>query len=231
MNSNPVFLPRRGGLCYHVVMKKKPLIIGVAGGTGSGKTTIANAIMESINHPQMVTIQHDAYYRDVSHLPLAKRALINYDHPDALETDLMVRHLRELIAGRSIEMPVYDFSTHTRLRKGIIRKPAKVIILEGILIFCEQALRDLMDVKIFVDTDSDLRFIRRLKRDIQERRRSLESVIGQYLGTVRPMHIAFVEPSRKYADIIIPEGHNPVSTALVVTMIRQRLRKGNHDES
>jgi uridine kinase len=218
-------------LCYHVVVKRKPLIIGVAGGTGSGKTTIANAIMESINHPQMVMIQHDAYYKDTGHMPLAERARINFDHPDALETDLMVRHLRELVAGRSIEMPVYDFSTHTRLRKGIIKKPAKVIILEGILIFCEQALRELMDVKIFVDTDSDLRFIRRLKRDIQERQRSLESVIGQYLGTVRPMHIAFVEPSRKYADIIIPEGHNPVSTALVVTMIRQRLRKGSHDES
>jgi uridine kinase len=217
-------------LCYHVVVKRKPLIIGVAGGTASGKTTIANAIMESINHPQMVVIQHDAYYKDVSRLPLAERARINFDHPDALETDLMVRHLRQLIAGRSIEMPVYDFSTHTRLKKGIIKKPAKVIILEGILIFCEQALRELMDVKIFVDTDSDLRFIRRLKRDIQDRQRSLESVIGQYLGTVRPMHIAFVEPSRKYADIIIPEGHNPVSTALVVTMIRQRLRKGNYDE-
>ncbi len=223
-------MPRRGRLCYHVVVKRKPLIIGVAGGTASGKTTIANAIMESINHPQMVVIQHDAYYKDVSRLPLAERARINFDHPDALETDLMVRHLRELIAGRSIEMPVYDFSTHTRLKKGIIKKPAKVIILEGILIFCEQALRELMDVKIFVDTDSDLRFIRRLKRDIQDRQRSLESVIGQYLGTVRPMHIAFVEPSRKYADIIIPEGHNPVSTALVVTMIRQRLRKGNYDE-
>ena len=223
-------MPRRGRLCYHVVVKRKPLIIGVAGGTASGKTTIANAIMESINHPQMVVIQHDAYYKDVSRLPLAERARINFDHPDALETDLMVRHLRELVAGRSIEMPVYDFSTHTRLRKGIIKKPAKVIILEGILIFCEQALRELMDVKIFVDTDSDLRFIRRLKRDIQDRQRSLESVIGQYLGTVRPMHIAFVEPSRKYADIIIPEGHNPVSTALVVTMIRQRLRKGNYDE-
>jgi uridine kinase len=217
-------------LCYHVVVKRKPLIIGVAGGTASGKTTIANAIMESINHPQMVVIQHDAYYKDVSRLQLAERARINFDHPDALETDLMVRHLRQLIAGRSIEMPVYDFSTHTRLKKGIIKKPAKVIILEGILIFCEQALRELMDVKIFVDTDSDLRFIRRLKRDIQDRQRSLESVIGQYLGTVRPMHIAFVEPSRKYADIIIPEGHNPVSTALVVTMIRQRLRKGNYDE-
>jgi uridine kinase len=212
-------------------MKRKPLIIGVAGGTASGKTTIANAIMESINHPQMVMIQHDAYYRDASHLPLAERAKINFDHPDALETDLMVRHLRELIAGRSIEMPVYDFSIYTRLKKGIVKKPAKVIIIEGILIFCEQALRDLMDVKIFVDTDSDLRFIRRLKRDIQERKRSMESVISQYLGTVRPMHIAFVEPSRKYADIIIPQGHNPVSTAMVVTMIRQRLRgEKNNDK-
>ena len=217
-------------MCYHAPMKRKPLIIGVAGGTASGKTTIANAIMERINHPQMVMIQHDAYYKDASHLPLAERAKINFDHPDALETNLMVRHLRELIAGRSIEMPVYDFSTHARLKKGIVKKPAKVIIIEGILIFCEQALRDLMDVKIFVDTDSDLRFIRRLKRDIQERQRSMESVIGQYLGTVRPMHIAFVEPSRKYADIIIPEGHNPVSTAMVVTMIRQRLHGGKNDD-
>ena len=229
-NKKNRFFASPGQLCYHVVVKRKPLIIGVAGGTASGKTTIADAIMESINHPQMVMIQHDAYYKDVSHLPLAERARINFDHPDALETGLMVRHLRELIAGRSIEMPVYDFSTHTRLRKGIIKKPAKVIIIEGILIFCEQALRDLMDVKIYVDTDSDLRFIRRLKRDIQERQRSLESVIGQYLGTVRPMHIAFVEPSRKFADIIIPEGHNPVSTAMVVTLIRQRLHKGSHDE-
>lgn len=207
-------------------MTRKPLIIGVAGGTASGKTTIANAIQDSINHPQMVMIPHDAYYKDVGHLTLAERAKINFDHPDALETDLMVRHLRELIAGRPIEMPLYDFSTHTRLPKGVIKKPAKVIIIEGILIFCEQSLRDLMDVKIFVDTDSDLRFIRRLKRDIQERQRSLDSVIGQYLGTVRPMHVSFVEPSRKYADIIIPEGHNPVSTAMVVTMIRQRLRPG-----
>ena len=214
-------------------MKRKPLIIGVAGGTASGKTTIANAIMASIasiNHPQMVMIQHDAYYRDASHLPLAERARINFDHPDALETDLMVRHLRELIAGRMIEMPVYDFSTHARLKKGIVKKPAKVIVIEGILIFCERALRELMDVKIFVDTAADPRFIRRLKRDILERRRSMDSVIGQYLGTVRPMHEAFVEPSRKYADIIIPEGQNPVSTAMVVTMIRQRLRGGGSKE-
>lgn len=211
-------------------MNRKPLIIGVAGGTASGKTTIANAIMESINHPQMVMIPHDAYYKDASAKPLSERARINFDHPDSLETDLMVLHLQELIAGRSIEMPVYDFSSHSRLKKGIVKKPAKVIIVEGILIFCEQALRDLMDVKIFVDTDSDLRFIRRLKRDIQSRQRSMESVIDQYLGTVRPMHNTFVEPSRKYADLIIPEGHNPVSTAMVVTMIRQRLSGGATEE-
>lgn len=210
-------------------MKRKPLIIGVAGGTASGKTTIANAIMERINHPQMVMIQHDAYYKDASDRPLAERAKINFDHPDSLETDLMVHHICELIAGRSIEMPVYDFATHSRLKTGIVKKPAKVIIIEGLLIFCEQALRDLMDVKIFVDTDGDLRFIRRLKRDIQERQRSMESVIYQYMETVRPMHITFVEPSRKYADIIIPEGHNPVSTAMVVTMIKHRLRGGHHD--
>lgn len=207
-------------------MKRKPLIIGVAGGTASGKTTIANAIRDAISPSPMVVIQHDAYYRDAGHLPPAERAKINFDHPDALDTDLMVQHLRELIAGRPVEMPVYDFSTHTRLTKGVVRKPAKVILIEGLLIFCERALRDLMDVKIFVDTDSDLRFIRRLKRDLEERGRSLDSVIDQYLGTVRPMHIAFVEPSRKYADIIIPEGHNPVSTALVVTMIRQHLGRG-----
>ncbi len=204
-------------------MKNKPLIIGVAGGTGSGKTTIANAIIAAIDHPDMVLIQHDAYYKDAGHLPLAERAGINFDHPDALETDLLVRHLGELVAGRPVQMPIYDFATHTRLKTGVTKTPAKVIIVEGILIFCDQALRDLMDLKIFVDTDGDLRFIRRLTRDIRERGRSLESVIAQYLGTVRPMHIAFVEPNRRYADIIIPEGHNPVSTDLVVTLVRQRL--------
>lgn len=206
-------------------MTARPLIIGVAGGTGSGKTTIANAIRTAIDHPQMALIQHDAYYRDAGHLPLDERARINFDHPDALETELLVRHLEELIAGRPVEVPVYDFATHTRRPAGTPLRPAKVVIVEGILIFCDRALRDLMDLKIFVDTDDDLRFIRRLKRDIQERGRSLDSVVAQYLGTVRPMHAAFVEPSRKYADIIIPEGHNPASTALVVTLIRQKLRE------
>ncbi len=212
-------------MCYHPRMTARPLIIGVAGGTGSGKTTIANAIRTAIDHPQMALIQHDAYYRDAGHLPLDERARINFDHPDALETELLVRHLEELIAGRPVEVPVYDFATHTRRPAGTPLHPAKVVIVEGILIFCDRALRDLMDLKIFVDTDDDLRFIRRLKRDIQERGRSLDSVVAQYLGTVRPMHAAFVEPSRKYADIIIPEGHNPASTALVVTLIRQKLRE------
>lgn len=212
-------------MCYHPRMTARPLIIGVAGGTGSGKTTIANAIRTAIDHPQMALIQHDAYYRDAGHLPLDERARINFDHPDALETELLVRHLEALIAGRPVEVPVYDFTTHTRRPAGTPLRPAKVVIIEGILIFCDPALRGLMDLKIFVDTDDDLRFIRRLKRDIQERGRSLDSVVAQYLGTVRPMHAAFVEPSRKYADIIIPEGHNPASTALVVTLIRQKLRE------
>ena len=205
-----------------------PLLLGIAGGSASGKSLVTSTLIDSLGSREVVMIEQDSYYKDFASLTVEERAKLNFDHPDSLETDLMVRHLRELIAGRAIEMPVYDFSIHSRLKKGIIKKPAKVIIIEGILIFCEQALRELMDVKIFVDTDSDLRFIRRLKRDLEERRRSLDSVIDQYLATVRPMHLAFVEPSRRYADLIIPEGHNPVSTAMVVTMIRQRLREGEH---
>ncbi len=200
--------------------RRKPLVIGVAGGSGSGKTTIANAILAQIGHPDMVMLQHDSYYRDNSGLPMAEREQINYDHPDSLETDLLIRNLRDLIAGRAVEVPVYDFTNHCRLPQGLVKKPAKVVFVEGILIFLDKKLRDLMDVKIFVDTDGDIRIIRRLLRDIQERRRTMESVIQQYLETVRPMHMQFVEPSRRYADIIIPEGHNPVSTDLVVTMIR-----------
>lgn len=201
-------------------VRKKPLVVGVAGGSGSGKTTIVNAILVQIGRPDMVMLQHDSYYRDNAHLPMAERAQINYDHPDSLETDLLIRHLRELIAGREVEVPVYDFANHCRLAKGLVKKPAKVIFVEGILIFLDKKLRDLMDVKIFVETDGDIRIIRRLLRDIRERQRTMESVIQQYLETVRPMHMQFVEPSRRYADIIIPEGHNPVSTDLVVTMLK-----------
>ena len=208
------------------IMSQKPLIIGVAGGTGAGKTTIVNAIIERIGHHGVELIQHDSYYRDNSHLPIEERVKLNYDHPDALETDLLVEHLKLLTSGREIEMPVYDFTIHNRLPKGIVKKPAKVIIVEGILIFVDPDLRRMMDVKIFVDTDSDLRFIRRLRRDLVERQRTLESVVQQYLETVRPMHITFVEPSKKHADVIIPEGHNPVSTDMVVTMIRHRVMNG-----
>jgi uridine kinase len=174
-----------------------------------------------------VVVPHDAYYKDNNHLPVEERAKLNYDHPDSLETGLLVRHLKELEEGRGIEMPVYDYTIHARKPKGIIVKPAPVIIVDGILIFVEKALRDMMDVKIFVDTDSDIRLIRRLKRDTLERKRSIESIIGQYLETVKPMHIAFVQPSQRFADIIIPRGHHTVSTGVVVQMIRQAIAEQN----
>jgi uridine kinase len=205
----------------------KPLIIGVAGGSGSGKTTIVNEIIKGLGDIPVVVVPHDAYYKDNSHLPLEERARLNYDHPDSLETGLLVRHLKELEAGREVEMPVYDYTIHARKPSGMIIKPAPVIIVDGILILVEKALRDMMDVKIFVDTDSDIRFIRRLKRDTLERQRSTESIINQYLETVKPMHSAFVQPSQRYADIIIPRGHHTVSTGVVVQMIRQAIAEQN----
>jgi uridine kinase len=206
---------------------RKSLIIGVAGGSGAGKTTVANKIIKKLGNIDAVVIPHDAYYENNNHLPLREREQINYDHPDALETDLLVRHLKELSVGRKIEMPVYDFTTHSRKETGMVVKPAPLIIVDGILIFVEAALREIMDVKIFVNTDSDIRFIRRLTRDMKERNRSMESVIKQYLSTVKPMHTAFVEPSRRYADIIIPEGHRAVSTEMVANMILQALTERN----
>jgi len=205
------------------MINRNPFIIGVAGGSGSGKTTITNEIIKELGDIDVVVIPHDAYYKGNNHLPFWEREKINYDHPDALETDLLVHHLKELAAGREIEMPVYDFTTHSRKKTGIIVKPAPVIIVDGILIYVEQALREMMAVKLFVNTDSDIRFLRRLQRDIKERKRSMDSVINQYLATVKPMHIAFVQPSRRYADIIIPEGHSAVSTGMVVNMIRQSI--------
>lgn len=204
---------------------KKPFIIGVAGGSGAGKTTVANAIIKELGEIDVAIIPHDAYYKNNNELPLRMREQINYDHPDALETSLLVEHLKQLSTGNEIEMPVYDFTTHSRKEQGVIVKPAPLIIVDGILIFVEENLRDMMDVRIFVNTDSDIRFIRRLRRDMRERSRSMESVITQYLGTVKPMHIAFVQPSRRYADIIIPEGHRSVSTGMVANMIRQTLTK------
>ncbi len=199
----------------------KPITIGVAGGTGSGKTTIALKILERVGFDRVAYVPHDAYYRDASHLPPAERARLNYDHPDALDNDLLIVHLRQLQAGKAVEIPVYDFVTHTRRPETRHIEPQPVIMVEGILIFADKRLRDLMDVKIYVDTDADLRFIRRLKRDMEERGRTPESVINQYLNTVRPMHLEFVEPSKRYADVIIPEGgHNEVAIEMVAARLR-----------
>ncbi len=199
----------------------KPITIGVAGGTGSGKTTIALKILERVGFDRVAYVPHDAYYRDASHLPPAERSRLNYDHPNALDNDLLIAHLQQLQAGKAVEIPVYDFVTHTRRPETRHIEPQPVIMVEGILIFADKRLRDLMDVKIFVDTDADLRFIRRLKRDMEERGRTPESVINQYLNTVRPMHLEFVEPSKRYADVIIPEGgHNEVAIEMVAARLK-----------
>jgi uridine kinase len=201
------------------------LVIGIGGGSGSGKTTIAQSIVESIGHDRVALIQHDAYYRDLTHLPLEERAKVNYDHPDSLETELLVEHLRDLRAGRPVERPVYDFTVHNRSDETVRVEPSPVVVIEGIVVLYEQTLRELMDLKVYVDTDPDLRIVRRLHRDIEERGRSFESVRRQYLDTVRPMHLQFVEPSKRYADIIIPEGYNIGAVATVVSMIRDVMRK------
>ena len=201
-------------------------VIGVAGGTGSGKTTVSSRIWEAVGREQIAYIQHDNYYKDQSHLTPEERAQTNYDHPDSLESLLLVRHLRELRAGRPIDMPLYDFAAHNRSRETQRVNPAKVILVEGILIYTEPALRELMDMRIFVDTDADIRFIRRLRRDMVERGRSLDSVVKQYLGTVRPMHMEFVEPSKRYADIIVPQGgNNRVAMEMIASRIQALLNE------
>jgi uridine kinase len=199
----------------------KPLTIGVAGGTGSGKTTVTRALMDAVGHGNAALLPHDAYYREYSHLSVEERARINCDHPESLETGLLVRQLAELVEGRSIERPRYDFRSYTRTPDREVVEPRPVIIVEGILILAERDLRALLDIKVFVDTDPDIRFIRRLQRDINERARSVESIVGQYLGTVRPMHLEFVEPSKRYADLIIPEGgHNRVAIDMLVARVK-----------
>jgi uridine kinase len=197
------------------------LIVGVAGGSGSGKTTVVRRIIESLGPDEVTLLDHDRYYRDRNDLRLEERAALNYDHPDALETDLMVRHVQELKAGRPVEVPRYDFARHARLTETDLFAPRRAIIVEGILIFTDPALRKLMDIKVFVDTDSDTRFIRRLVRDVADRGRTMESVIEQYQDTVKPMHLEFVEPSKRYADVIIPlGGHNTVAVDLLLTLLR-----------
>ncbi len=210
--------------------RTSPLVIAIAGGTGSGKTTVANVILDRAGAHHIAYLPHDAYYKDLKNLPPAQRERINFDHPNSLDTDLLIQHLQELKANRPIELPVYDFKSHTRTGRTIPLNPQPIIIVEGILIFVEPKLRGLFDVKIYVDTDSDIRFIRRLQRDIAERGRTMESVIHQYINTVRPMHLEFVEPSKKYADVIIPEGgFNTVAIDMVVARV-EALLHGEREE-
>ena len=203
----------------------RPIIIGVAGGSGSGKTTVVRRIIEGLGPDQVTVIHHDSYYRRHADLSPEDRQKLNYDHPDALETSLLIHHLEELRAGRPVEIPVYDFTRHDRLAETETAPPRKVIIVDGILILWDPALRSLLDIKVFVDTDADIRFIRRLTRDVAERGRSVDSVIRQYTETVRPMHLEFVEPSKRYADLIIPEGgHNSVAVDMLIAKIDSILR-------
>ena len=199
----------------------QPIILGVAGGSGSGKTTIVREIVQALGPDRISVIHHDSYYCDRSSVPAEERESLNYDHPDALETRLLVRHLEELRAGRAVEVPVYDFSTHTRTERVEHVQPRPIVIVEGILILAERALRELMDIRVFVRTDADLRVIRRIERDVAQRERSLESVVEQYVKTVRPMHLEFVEPSERWAHVIIPEGgHNRVGVEMLIARIR-----------
>lgn len=201
-----------------------PLVIGIAGGSGSGKTTVALEILQRVGRDRISFIQHDSYYKDLTGLPPAQRDQVNFDHPNSLETELLISHIEQLKRGHAIEVPIYDFSTDSRTDKSFQVNPRRVIVVEGILIFVDPVLRALFDVKIFVDTDADIRLIRRLQRDITERGRTVESVINQYQSTVRPMHLEFVEPSKRYADVIIPEGgFNRAAMDMVVARIESLL--------
>ncbi len=202
----------------------KPFVIGVAGGSGSGKTTVVNHIVNTVGGDNMVLLQHDSYYRDLKHIPFEERIKQNYDHPAALETELLIRHINALQNGYSIKSPIYDFKNHVRAEEYNTYTPMPIILVDGILIFYEKELRDLMDIKVFVDTDDDLRLLRRLKRDIHERNRDVVSVLNQYEKFVRPMHLEFVEPSKRYADIIIPHGgENKAALDIVTSFISEKV--------
>jgi len=204
---------------------RQPLIIGIAGGTGSGKTTVTEKILERLDLAKVVVLRHDSYYRDLGAFGGRPASQVNFDHPDALETSLLIEHLETLKRGGTIRQPLYDFTTYRRLPESLPIAPRTVIIVEGILIFAEPALRPLLDIKLFVDTDADERLLRRLKRDLIERNRSIESVMEQYVSTVKPMHLEFVEPSKRWADVIIPQGgENEVAIDMVVAKIRELLR-------
>lgn len=205
---------------------RKPVVIGVAGGSGSGKTSVTKAIYESFKGHSITMIQQDFYYKDQSELPFEERLKTNYDHPLAFDNDLLIEHLEKLLRYEGIEKPVYDYSLHTRSKEVIEVEPKDVIILEGILVLEDERLRNLMDIKLYVDTDADIRIIRRMSRDIKERGRTLDSVIEQYTNVVRPMHNQFIEPTKRYADVIIPEGgQNHVAIDLMVTKIQTILEQ------
>lgn len=204
----------------------KPLIIGVAGGSGAGKTTVVKHIIDAVGKDKIVLIQHDSYYRDLKHLPFEERIKQNFDHPSSLETELMIRHIKALKQGYQVEIPIYDFTRHVRKEETRLVKPKEIILIDGILIFTEKELRNLMNIKLYVDTDDDIRLLRRIQRDILERDRRLENVLTQYEQFVRPMHLEFVEPTKRYADIIIPRGgENEVALDMVNALIRNRLEK------
>ena len=206
--------------------ENKPVIIGVTGGSGSGKTTVSRAIFEQLHGHSLLMLQEDSYYNDQSDMPFEERIKTNYDHPNAFDTELLVKQLKDLLDWKTIEKPIYDYTEHTRSSEVEKVEPKEVIILEGILVLNDPALRDLMDIKIFVDTDDDIRIIRRIQRDIEERGRSLQSVIDQYKSTVKPMYHQFIEPTKRYADIIVPVGgENQVAIDLLVTKVRDILRK------
>ncbi|MEH7514084.1 uridine kinase [Gottfriedia acidiceleris] len=207
-------------------MGNKPIVIGIAGGTGSGKTSVTKAIYDQFKGHSILMIQQDSYYRDQTHLPMEERLKTNYDHPLAFDNDLFIEHINDLLQYKAIEKPVYDYTIHTRSSETIPVEPKEVIILEGILVLEDERLRDLMDIKIFVDTDADLRILRRIQRDIKERGRTVDSVVDQYVNVVRPMHNQFCEPSKKFADIIIPEGgQNFVAIDLMATKIQTILER------
>ncbi|NDJ54322.1 MAG: uridine kinase [Chloroflexi bacterium] len=202
-----------------------PITIGVAGGSGAGKTTVVQVILDQIGRKHIASVQHDAYYHDLGDLPPEQRVHINFDHPDSLDTDLFVEHIKQLKNYQSIELPVYDFSTYTRTDQVVVVPPHRVILIEGILIFADPRVRELIDVRIFVDTPDDIRFIRRLQRDTRERGRTMESVVHQWIETVRPMYLNFVEPSKRHAHVIIPEGgYNEVAMEMLIARI-QRYRE------